>query len=276
MASTFHTPLMRHPTIAARTLSHPLSTTVHAASHTSPPDGERLSALINMAGRQRMLSQRLVLHAVLAAQQHQAQHQAQQATPSPAQHTAHRQALRTPSGMGKAPPMLPAALPVFRDTLELMTRSHERLAHGEGEWPGAFSEGLRQAYFAPRNADARIRDFLGLAQQVLSGLEGRRANVDDIVQELVSEATPILELLNELTLAHEAEAALRTRQERGRHQELMERLHAVAREAKVVAFNAQVAAHRAGAHGPEFGVVAARMGVITEEMEKLLLQARGR
>ena len=53
-------------------------------------------------------------------------------------------------------------------------------------------------------------------------------------------------------------------------------LHAVAREAKVVAFNAQVAAHRAGAHGPEFGVVAARMGVITEEMEKLLQQARGR
>lgn len=266
-ASTFYTPLMRHPTIAARTLSHPLSTTVRTGPPASPPDGERLSALINMAGRQRMLSQRLVLHAVLAAQQQQARQQPQ--------HTAHPQALRTPSGLGKAPPALPA-LPVFRDTLELMTRSHERLAHGEGEWPGAFSEGLRQAYFAPRNADARIRDFLGLAQQVLSGLEGRRANVDDIVQELVSEATPILELLNELTLAHEAEAALRTRQERGRHQELMERLHAVAREAKVVAFNAQVAAHRAGAHGPEFGVVAARMGVITEEMEKLLLQARGR
>ncbi len=243
---------MHHPTIAARTLSHPLSTPVRTGSPTSPPDGERLSALINMAGRQRMLSQRLVLHAVLAAQQ-QTQQRAQGAATA-----------------------LPAALPVFRDTLERMASSHERLAHGGGEWPGAFSDGLRQAYFAPRNADARIRDFLGLAQQVLSGLEGRRANVDAIVQELVGEATPILELLNELTLAHEAEAALRARQERHRHQELMERLHAVAREAKVVAFNAQVAAHRASAHGPEFGVVAARMGVITEEMEKLLLQARGR
>lgn len=261
---------MRHPTIAPRTLSHPLSTTVRTGSPTPPPDGERLSALINMAGRQRMLSQRLVLHAVLATQQQQAQRQAPQATPSPAQHkhTAH------PQGLGKAPSALPA-LAVFRDTLERMASSHERLAHGGGEWPGAFSDGLRQAYFAPRNADARIRDFLGLAQQVLSGLEGRRAHVDEIVQELVGEATPILELLNELTLAHEAEAALRARQERSRHQELMERLHAVAREAKVVAFNAQVAAHRAGAHGPEFGVVAARMGVITEEMEKLLQQARG-
>jgi len=243
---------MRHPSIAPRTLSHPLPTTVRAGTPTLPPDGERLSALINMAGRQRMLSQRLVLHAVLAAQQQaeqQAQHPALRAAP---------------------------ALPVLRETLAHMASSHERLAHGGGEWPGAFSDGLRQAYFAPRNADARIRDFLGLAQQVLSGLEGRRANVDAIVQELVAEASPILELLNELTLAHEAEAAQRTRQERSRHQALMERLHAVAREAKVVAFNAQVAAHRAGAHGPEFGVVAARMGVITEEMEKLLQQARGR
>ncbi len=246
---------MRHPTIAARTLSHPVPGAVRAGTPTPPPDGERLSALINMAGRQRMLSQRLVLHAVLAAQQQA--------------HAAH------PGHKPPAPAALPA-LPVLRDTLERMARSHERLAHGGGEWPGAFSDGLRQAYFAPRNADARIRDFLGLAQQVLNGLEGRRANVDAIVQELVSEATPILELLNELTLAHEAEAALRTRQERARHQELMDRLHAVAREAKVVAFNAQVAAHRAGSHGPEFGVVAARMGAITEEMEKLLQQARAR
>lgn len=255
---------MRHPTIAARTLSHPVPGTVRAGTPTPPPDGERLSALINMAGRQRMLSQRLVLHAVLAAQQQ-------------AQHQAHQQAQAAHPGQGKppAPAALPA-LPVLRDTLERMARSHERLAHGGGEWPGAFSDGLRQAYFAPRNADARIRDFLGLAQQVLNGLEGRRANVDAIVQELVGEATPILELLNELTLAHEAEAALRARQERTRHQELMERLHAVAREAKVVAFNAQVAAHRAGSHGPEFGVVAARMGAITEEMEKLLQQARAR
>lgn len=241
---------MRHPTFAPRTLSHPLSSAVRAGSpssafsSSSPPDGERLSALINMAGRQRMLSQRLVLHAVLAAQE---------------------------QGSGKA-----TALPVLRDTLDRMARSHERLAHGGGEWPGAFSDGLRQAYFAPRNADARIRDFLGLAQQVLQGLEGRRANVSAIVQELVAEASPILDLLNELTLAHEAEAALRARQERSRHQELMDRLQAVGREAKVVAFNAQVAAHRAGSHGPEFGVVAARMGAITEEMEKLLAQARAR
>jgi len=227
-----------------------LPNAVRASAPASPPDGERLSALINIAGRQRMLSQRLVLHAVLAVQQQQQMAQ------------------------GEAPAN--PALPVLRDTLERMARSHERLAHGGGEWPGAFSDGLRQAYFAPRNADARIRDFLGLAQQVLNGLESRRAHVDAIVQELVAEATPVLELLNELTLAHEAEAALRTRQERARHQELMERLHAVSREAKVVAFNAQVAAHRAGSHGPEFGVVAARMGVITEEMEKLLAQARGR
>lgn len=262
---------MPHPALAARNLSQPLTASVRASAPpaaTTPPDGERLSALINMAGRQRMLSQRLVLHAVLAAQQ-QAGAPSSQATPSD-------RATSPDAGRSSALLAPPAALPVFRDTLDRMARSHERLAHGGGDWPGAFSDGLRQVYFAPRNADARIRDFLGLAQQVLSGLEGRRANVDTLVQELVAEATPILELLNELTLAHEAEAAQRARLERSQHQGLMARLHAVAREAKVVAFNAQVAAYRAGSQGPEFGVVASRMGAVTEEMEKLLQQTRER
>ena len=246
---------MRHPTLAPRTISHPTSTSVRTGHNATPPDGERLSALINMAGRQRMLSQRLVLHAVLAVQQ---------------------QAAARSLAVGEPQAEPPGALPVLRETLDRMTRSHERLARGGGEWPGAFSEGLRQVYFEPRHADTRIRDFLGLAAQVLAGLENRRANVDAIVQELVAEATPVLELLNELTLAHEAEAAQRTRLERQRHQELMDHLQGVAREAKVVAFNAQVAAYRAGSLGPEFGVVAARMGVVTEEMEKLLQQARTR
>ncbi|MFN4266917.1 MAG: type IV pili methyl-accepting chemotaxis transducer N-terminal domain-containing protein [Aquabacterium sp.] len=225
-------------TAVSRHLSQSLSNSVHHASRAMHPDGEKLSALINLAGRQRMLSQRLVLNAVLAAQDD-------------------AQALNT-----------------LRETLSTMRESHQRLAHGGDEWPGAYSESLKQVYFGAQQADARIKGFLGLAQQVLDGLSRRQHGITDVLQNLVAEANPILQLLNELTQAHEAEASHRTKQDRARHRDLMDRLQLVAREAKVVAFNAQVAAFRAGQQGPEFGVVAARMGAITEEMERLVDQAR--
>lgn len=133
---------------------------------------------------------------------------------------------------------------------------------------------MKQVYFGAQQADARIKGFLGLAQQVLDGLSRRQHGITDVLQNLVAEANPILQLLNELTQAHEAEVSHRTKQDRARHRDLMDRLQLVAREAKVVAFNAQVAAFRAGQQGPEFGVVAARMGAITEEMERLVDQAR--
>lgn len=229
---------MHTMTAVSRHLSHPLSNSVQTASRAMHPDGEKLSALINLAGRQRMLSQRLVLNAVLATQ-------------------------------GDA-----AAMTTLEETLAAMRESHQRLAHGAGDWPGAFSDALKQAYFGKSQADAKIKAFLGLAQQVLDGLRHRHGQTGEAIQALVAHATPMLLLLNELTHAHEAEASQRSKQDRARHQDLMDRLQLVAREAKVVAFNAQVAAFRAGQQGPEFGVVAARMGAITEEMERLVDQAR--
>ena len=47
----------------------------------------------------------------------------------------------------------------------------------------------------------------------------------------------------------------------------------VAREAKVVSFNAQVMAARAGQHGREFAVVANVLSGITNEIDGLSLQA---
>ena len=47
----------------------------------------------------------------------------------------------------------------------------------------------------------------------------------------------------------------------------------MAREAKVVSFNAQVMAARAGQHGREFAVVANVLSGITNEIDGLSLQA---
>ena len=50
-------------------------------------------------------------------------------------------------------------------------------------------------------------------------------------------------------------------------------IQTVAREAKVVSFNAQVMAARAGQHGREFAVVANVLSGITNEIDGLSLQA---
>ena len=47
----------------------------------------------------------------------------------------------------------------------------------------------------------------------------------------------------------------------------------MAREAKVVAFNAQVMAARAGQHGREFAVVAQVLSGITQQVDGLSLRA---
>lgn len=86
-------------TAVSRHLSQSLSNSVHHASRAMHPDGEKLSALINLAGRQRMLSQCLALNAVLAAQDDA------------------------------------RALNTLRETLSTMRESHQRLAHAATNGP---------------------------------------------------------------------------------------------------------------------------------------------
>lgn len=118
---------------------------VLATQAATPPAGQAaavpaqtLGMLINLAGRQRMLSQRIVLHAVLGVQ-------------------------------GR-----PQAGDVAREALELFGRSHRQLVDGGEGLPGLFSAELRQAYFGPTQADAKIREFMHLAARVLDAVPSGR------------------------------------------------------------------------------------------------------
>lgn len=225
----------------AATLSR---TSAPAAAPTKPPaaevSGEKLGALINLAGRQRMLSQRIVLHAVLAAR-------------------------------GQA-----GALATAREALALFTVSHAGLVHGSPELPGAHFAAIREAYFGALQGDTRIREFIGLTERTLAAIEDQLRSAEALQHELVVSCSPMLDLLNRLTQIYEAEAARHAVAQYQRQQVLMSDIQTIAKQARIVAFNAQVSAARAGAAGREFAVVADTLTRITGEIESLVSAAVNR
>lgn len=179
-----------------------------------------------------MLSQRIVLHAVLAAH-------------------------------GR-----PGALNTAREALALFTVSHAGLVHGSPELPGAHFAAIREAYFGALQGDARIRD-----ERTLAAIEDQLRSAEALQQELVAACSPVLDLLNRLTQIYEAEAARHAVGQHQRQQALMSDIQTIAKQARIVAFNAQVSAARAGAAGREFAVVADTLTRITGEIESLVSAA---
>jgi hypothetical protein len=199
--------------------------------------GDRLGALINLAGRQRMLSQRIVLQALLAAR-------------------------------GQ-----PGAASTAREALALLTVSHAGLVHGSPQLPGAHFPAIREAYFGALQGDARIREFIALTERTLAAIEDRLRGAEALQQQLVASSGPMLDLLNRLTQIYEAEAARHAVVQHQRQQALMADIQTIAKQARIVAFNAQVSAARAGAVGREFAVVADTLTRITGEIESLVSAA---
>lgn len=208
---------------------------LHQSPHLS---AGQWTQLVNQAGRQRMLSQRIVLHAVLAAQ-----------------------------GDGKA-------AEVARDALVLFQRSHDLLSRGHAELPMPADARLVDAFHGAQAADRAIRDFIGLAEQALRpdgpGPAGQAAAART---RLAAQATPILGVLQQLTQLYETLALDAAQSQRRKTMDLIERIHRVAREARIVTFNARVGAARAGEAGREFAAIAQVLVHITEEMEHLAKQA---
>ncbi|RZI40862.1 methyl-accepting chemotaxis protein [Herbaspirillum sp. HC18] len=201
--------------------------------------GEVFGALINLSGRRRFTSQRLVLFAVLAS-----------------------------LGQGDK-------LSVARDALALFRDAHVALVEGDGQLPGVFCDELRDAYFGTVQADRIIREFIALAERTLDAIEAESCQASVLLEQLVQSATPLLGVLNRITQVYEELSKRHAWQVKKQLQGIMSDIESISRQARMVAFNAQIVAARAGNAGREFAVVAGVLSDITGEIDELVRQAVG-
>jgi len=196
--------------------------------------GEVFATLINLSGRRRFTSQRVVLYAVLAA---------------------------------KKDPTLAC---VASDALGLFRAAHSALIKGDDTLPGVFCSSLQEAYFGPEQGDKKIREFIELAERALHAIQSGWRQVSVLLDELIETTTPLLVVLNSLTAIYEKEARRHANQAKNQLLDVMSEIKAISKQAHMVAFNAQIIAARAGVAGREFSVVASVLTGITGEIDKLL------
>ncbi|KQV90740.1 chemotaxis protein [Massilia sp. Root351] len=199
--------------------------------------GEVFGALINLSGRRRFTSQRLVLYAVLA-------------------------------GQGQE-----NAAATAREALALFRGAHHALVEGSDTVPGIFCPELEEVYFGRPGGDRQIRDFMDLAERTLRACEDESRGAQALLAQLVEMTTPVLALLNQITAIYEEQskkhALLMKKQLRG----VITEIETIAKQAKMVAFNARIVAARAGFAGREFAVVAGVLSNITGEIDDMVKTA---
>lgn len=197
--------------------------------------GETMS-LVNMAARQRMLSQRMILQTVLAA--------------------------------GGSDLHLQAA----RKSFELFCSSQVKLVATAAEFDESNARLVRETYTGSRGVGPLIEQFMQQMRTTLHCIESGAKHAQAL-EALVANTDAVLDALNTATTTFDNIA-------KGQAGHMMKELagivadiQSVAREAKIVSFNAQVLAARAGQNGREFAVVANVLSGITAEIDDLSRKA---
>lgn len=204
--------------------------------HDTPTHIAGLS-LVNLAARQRMLSQRMILQTVLAAQGDVARLQAAQRS------------------------------------LQMFTESQQHLMATSAQLEPASASKITETYQGTRGVGPVVQAFMQLMRSALDQIEAASPRAVATTAELVGHTDRILEALNTATTAFDEVAKGRSDAMMKELAGIVDDIQSVAKEAKVVSFNAQVIAARAGQHGREFAVVANVLSDITGEIDRLTRKA---
>lgn len=212
----------------------PPSTTL--SRHDTPAHITGLS-LVNLAARQRMLSQRMILQTVLASHGDTARLQAAQRS------------------------------------LQMFAESQQHLLTTTRQLEPASAGKIDDTYHGARGVGPVVQAFMQLMRTALDQIAATSPRVPATMAELVGHTDRILEALNTATTAFDDVAKARSDAMMKELAGIVGDIQSVAKEAKVVSFNAQVMAARAGQHGREFAVVANVLSDITTEIDRLTRNA---
>ncbi|MFA9217988.1 MAG: type IV pili methyl-accepting chemotaxis transducer N-terminal domain-containing protein, partial [Sphingomonadaceae bacterium] len=164
-----------------------------------PLSGEVFGALINLAGRRRFTSQRLVLYALLASQGQE------------------------------------GAAAIAREALNLFCAAHKALMEGGDGLPGIFCDELQQAYYGSAQGAPQIQRFITQAERTLETVASNPARAAAPLAELVALTTPTLAVLNQITGIYENQSKLHARLMKKQLVGVITDIETIARQAKMVA-----------------------------------------
>ena len=194
-------------------------------------------SLVNLAARQRMLSQRMILQTLLASRGDAQKFEAAQRS------------------------------------LQVFTESQQHLLGTLQQLEKAAAEKIESTYHGPRGVGPVITEFMQLMQRTLEQIKRQAPSVAESLIELVGLTDRILEALNTATTAFDEVSKAKSEAMMKELAGIVGDIQSVAKEAKVVSFNAQIMAARAGQHGREFAVVANVLSDITGEIDGLTRKA---
>lgn len=217
--------------------AYPLSTARSMPSVPAAASRDGDMSLVNIAARQRMLSQRMVLQTVLATRGSDLH------------------------------------LKAARSSLALFSDSHARLVDTPRHMEPGVGDHIRRTYEGPSGVGLAIESFMHQVERTLELAERQSPRVEEALAQLVGMTDGALDALNTATTAFDQLGKAKSETLMKELAGIVASIQTVAREAKVVSFNAQVMAARAGQHGREFAVVANVLSGITNEIDGLSLQA---
>ena len=194
-------------------------------------------SLVNLAARQRMLSQRMILQTLLAARGDAQKFEAAQ-----------------------------RSLLIFTESQLHLQATPKHLEPGS-------AQKVEAAYHGPRGVGPLIEAFMQLMRRTLEQIERKAPGVADSLIELVGHTDRILDALNGATTTFDEVTRAKSDAMMKELAGIVGDIQSVAKEAKVVSFNAQIMAARAGQHGREFAVVANVLSDITGEIDGLTRKA---